>query len=209
LIVVQKFQKVLNEVFSIKKEVKLVVVCKNQTLSSIFPIIKTGHIHFGENRVQEAKIKWYDIKKGKNIKLHLIGKLQSNKSKEAVEIFDFIHSLDNFKLAKSLSDHQKLKGKSLKYFIQVNISGEVQKSGISPDNLTEFVNTCRSNLDLDIIGLMCIPPINEDPTNNFKILADLAKKNNLQELSMGMSNDYLKALSCGATYIRLGSAVFN
>jgi len=209
LIVVQKFQKILNEVISIRKEVNLVVVCKNQTLSSVLPIIKTGHIHFGENRVQEAKIKWLDIKKDRNIKLHLIGKLQSNKSKEAVEIFDFIHSLDNLKLAKSLSDYQKLKGKSLKYFIQVNISGEVQKSGISPDNLTEFVSTCRSSLDLDIVGLMCIPPINEDPTNNFKILAGLAKKNSLQELSMGMSNDYLKALSCGATYIRLGSAVFN
>jgi len=206
----EKFKDIKEEIYSIKKNAKLIVVTKNQTFEKILDIINLGHLDFGENRIQEAQNKWSSyLKSNNNIKLHLIGKLQSNKVKEAFDLFTFIHTLDNEKLAKKFSELEKQSDKKIKYFIQVNIGGEQQKNGIAIDSLKDFVNLCRNDMKLNIIGLMCIPPVQLDPNTFFKKMHDLNIKNNLQELSMGMSSDYKEALANGSTFTRIGSAVFS
>jgi len=206
----EKFKDIKDEIYSIKKNAKLIVVTKNQTFEKILDIINLGHRDFGENRIQEAKNKWFDyLKVNDNVNLHLIGKLQSNKVKEAFDLFTFIHTLDNEKLAKKFSELEKQSDKKIKYFIQVNIGNEQQKNGIAIDSLKDFVNLCRNDMKLNIIGLMCIPPVQLDPNPFFKKMYDLNIKNNLQELSMGMSSDYKEALANGSTFTRIGSAVFS
>jgi hypothetical protein len=187
----------------------LIIVTKNRPFEMILPIIKSGHLHFGENKIQEAKEKWSNfLQVNKNIKLHFIGKLQSNKVKDAFALFDFIHTLDSEKLAKKLYDLEKISNKNLKYFVQVNIGREIHKNGIDESLLEEFINFCKKDLSLNVIGLMCIPPVNMDPLPFFKKMQKFRIDNNLAELSMGMSADYKQALSCGATYIRIGSGIF-
>lgn len=200
----------------IKKEIEqllykpnLIVVTKNQTIDTIYPFLDAGHIHFGENKVQEANQKWSNIlKNNSKVKLHLIGKLQSNKAKDAFNLFDFIHTLDSEKLAKIFSSLENKSEKKIKYFIQVNIGNEIQKNGIDHSFVNEFMNFCCKDLNLNVVGLMCIPPLNLDPIPFFKKMQDLKFINNLNELSMGMSSDYKHALNYGATYIRIGSAIF-
>ena len=187
---------------------KIIAVTKTFKLNNIIPLIEHGHIHFGENKVQEALEKWTDIKlKNNKIKLHLIGKLQTNKAKFAVKLFDYIHSLDNEKLAKKISSLQQDQNRDLGLFIQVNIGNEDQKSGVNEVNLLDFYNYCL-DLKLNIVGLMCIPPVNEDANISFKKMKNLKNKLNLKELSMGMSSDYLDALVHDASYIRVGSSIF-
>jgi pyridoxal phosphate enzyme (YggS family) len=206
----EKFKDIKAEIYGIKKNANLIVVTKNQTFEKILDIINFGHLHFGENRIQEAKNKWSSyLKTNSNIKLHLIGKLQSNKVEEAFDLFTFIHTLDNEKLAKKFSELEKQSDKKIKYFIQVNIGGEQQKNGIAIDSLKDFVNLCRNDMKLNIIGLMCIPPMELDPNPFFKMMQDLNIKNNLLELSMGMSSDYKEALANGSSFTRIGSAVFS
>ena len=186
----------------------IIAVSKTFPVSSILPLIKEGHIHYGENKVQEAIEKWSDIKKEFNtIKLHMIGKLQTNKVKHVLPLFDFIHSLDNEKLAIKISNEQKKYLKKPKIFIQVNIGEENQKSGIMKKDLKSFYNMCK-NLNLDIVGLMCIPPLDNDPQLFFHEMNSLLKNLNLNELSMGMSKDYLLAVQNSSTYIRIGSKIF-
>ena len=187
---------------------QIIAVSKTFKLNHINPLIEYGHIHFGENKVQEAMDKWFEIKKqNQKIKLHLVGKLQTNKVKFALEIFDYIHSLDNEKLAKKISSLQVEKNKNLKLFIQVNIGNEEQKSGISERSIPDFYNYCI-DLKLNIIGLMCIPPINQDARLYFEKMKNLKKKLNIKDLSMGMSSDYLEATEYEASYIRIGSNIF-
>ena len=188
---------------------KIIAVTKTFPISEIKPLIDHGHLHYGENKVQEALEKWNEIKKEvKNIKLHMIGKLQTNKVKFVVPLFDYIHSLDNLKLAQKISLEQKKNNKKLKIFIQVNIGNEDQKSGIHHNEVMNFYKKCINDLSLDIIGLMCIPPIKGDKNEYFKLMNDLNKSIGLDELSMGMSSDYLEAVSYGATYVRIGSKIF-
>jgi len=178
-------------------------------MNIIEPLINYGHLHFGENRVNEAKDKWSSVlKKKKNLQLHFLGKLQTNKIKDIVQIFSFIHSLDSEKLANKLSAEEVNSNKKLKYFIQVNTGNEIQKSGVRVKESDDFINYCLNSLKLNVIGLMCLPPLEDDPRKHFTLLSDIAKKNNLKNLSMGMSNDYLIALSCGSNYLRIGSAIF-
>ena len=187
---------------------QIIAVSKTFKLNHINPLIEYGHIHFGENKVQEAMDKWFEIKKqNQKIKLHLVGKLQTNKVKFALEIFDYIHSLDNEKLAKKISSLQVEKNKNLKLFIQVNIGNEEQKSGISERSIPDFYNYCI-DLKLNIIGLMCIPPINQDARLYFEKMKNLKRKLNIKDLSMGMSSDYLEATEYEASYIRIGSNIF-
>jgi pyridoxal phosphate enzyme (YggS family) len=202
--------KVIKEkVYKLQNKSKLIVVTKNRSFETIFPIIQTGHLHFGENKVQEAKEKWsFFLNNNKDVKLHLIGKLQSNKVKDAFNLFDFIHTLDSEKLAKKFSDLEKNSKRNLKYFVQVNIGHEVQKNGIDESLLVDFINFCKKDLSLNVIGLMCIPPANFDPLPFFEKTRKFTIDNNLTELSMGMSSDYEEALGCGATYLRIGSAIF-
>ncbi len=172
-------------------------------------MINQGHNHYGENKVQEAIEKWTDIKIDMpNIKLHLLGKLQTNKVKFVLPLFDYLHSLDSLKLAQKISEEQKKKNFKPKIFIQINIGKEDQKSGINEENLEDFYKVCKNDLDLNIIGLMCLPPFDEDSSPYFKRIKLLSEKFNLNELSMGMSNDYLKAVENGSTYIRVGSKIF-
>ncbi len=190
-------------------KVKIIAVSKTFPSTDILPLIDYGQIHFGENKVQEAKDKWPVIKKKfPNIKLHMIGKLQTNKVKFVIPLFDYIHSLDNIKLAKKISDEQNKIQKKLKIFIQINIAHEEQKSGIKPSDLKSFYQICVSELNLDIIGLMCIPPNDNKTDIYFSEMKKLKSLINVTDLSMGMSQDYLKALENGATYIRLGSKIF-
>ena len=178
-------------------------------MNEILPLINYGHLHFGENKVQEAIEKWTNIKqKTNNIKLHMIGKLQSNKVKYVVPLFDYIHSLDNIKLAEKISIEQKKINKRLKIFIQINIGNEDQKSGIQIENLNSFYDTCIKKLDLDIIGLMCLPPNNDDTEKYFIKMKELTSMVNLKDTSMGMSNDFIKASIHGSTFIRVGSKIF-
>ena len=187
---------------------KIIAVSKTFKIDHILPLIKYGHLDYGENKVQEAIEKWIDVKEeNKNIKLHLIGKLQTNKVKFAVKIFDYIHSLDNEKLAKKISDEQEKQNVKPKVFIQINFGNESQKSGINKENLLDFYNFCR-DLKLNIIGIMCIPPFDEEPTKFFSQMNVLKQKINLNELSMGMSSDYLKAVEFKSTYLRIGSNIF-
>jgi len=204
------FKIIKNEISSFKKKINIIVVTKNQSLDKIIPFVDDGHNHFGENRVQEALSKWDIYLKTKPyVNLHLIGKLQSNKAKDALRIFNYVHSLDTEKLAIVLDKEEALSLKKVKYFIQNNIGNELQKNGISPSNLKKFINFCRNNTRLNIIGLMCLPPLNDNPMIHFEKLKNLADENQLYEISMGMSSDYIKAIEAGSTFIRVGSKIFN
>ena len=208
--ILNNYTKILNSVKILSENVKLIVVTKNQDINKINFIISKEHEHFGENRVQEAFLKWKNlISTNSKLKLHLIGKLQSNKAKDAFEIFDYIHTLDNEKLGQIFSKLEDNSTKKIKYFIQVNIGNEPQKNGITVDKVDQFTKYCINDLKLNIIGLMCIPPVDGNSNQYFKNLADLAKVNNLKELSMGMSNDYECAIKNGATFIRVGSKIFS
>ncbi len=194
--------------FNDNKIPSIIAVSKTFSTSDILPLVNEGHIHFGENKVQEALSKWIEIKKKyEQIKLHMIGKLQTNKVKFTLPLFDFIHSLDNQKLAEKISLEQKKHLKKPKIFIQVNIGDESQKSGISKKDLKNFYEKCK-NLDLNIIGLMCIPPVDEDPGIYFKEMKNLSNELNLQELSMGMSEDYMIAAKNFSTFLRIGTKIF-
>ena len=186
---------------------KIIAVSKTFNLDKIMPLIEYGHTDFGENKVQEALEKWSEIKKKRSINLHLIGKLQTNKVKHAIKIFDFIHSLDSQKLADKISDEQKKQNIENKYFIQVNIGNEKQKSGIEKDNVKEFYAYCRK-LNLNIIGLMCIPPFGQAPSKFFFEMKKINLDIGLEHLSMGMSSDYIKAIENNSTYVRVGSSIF-
>ena len=209
--ILKNFNNILVQIKNIsnEKKVNLIAISKTFNLDYIRPILDSGHIHFGENRVNEALLKWSNEKKiNPNIKIHLVGKLQSNKIKDALQIFSYIHSLDTEKLALLLDKEEKKNNIKVKYFIQVNFGNEVQKSGVSLNKLTEFISFCRINTSLDIVGLMCIPPLNENASEYFKVLKNLAVKNSFSELSMGMSGDYLSAVQNGSTFVRIGSAIF-
>ncbi len=187
---------------------KIIAVSKTFQIDKILPLINHGHIDFGENKVQEAIDKWTEVKlKNPNIRLHMIGKLQTNKVKFAVKLFDFIHSVDSEKLAKKIADEQLKINKKIKIFIQVNIGKEDQKSGINKDELNDFVYYCKK-INLDVIGLMCIPPINSNSSDYFQDMKLLNNNFSFKELSMGMSSDYLVALKNSATYLRIGSSIF-
>ena len=189
--------------------IKIIAVSKTFPIDEILPLINHGQIHFGENKVQEAIEKWQEIKQDfKNLQLHMIGKLQSNKVKFVVPLFDYIHSLDSLKLAKKIAEEQNKIKKKLKIFIQINIGNEEQKSGIDEGDLEEFYKKCVNELELNIVGLMCLPPKNNNTKEYFIKMKNLAQKINVKELSMGMSNDYLDAAKHGATYLRIGSKVF-
>ena len=189
--------------------VKIIAVSKTFTYDHIEPLVEYGHVHFGENKVQEAQAKWNSVKqKTPNINLHMIGKLQSNKAKEAVNLFDFIHSLDNQKLANQLAKHEKNSKKKLKYFIQVNIGKEKQKSGIGIELLDDFFYYCTKELNINVIGLMAIPPNDGNESIHFKNLMELNKSLGLKELSMGMSGDFQEALKYESTFVRIGSSIF-
>ena len=191
-----------------KNLTKIIAVSKTFSIEKILPLIDYGHLDFGENKVQEAVEKWSEIKKNnKEIKLHLIGKLQTNKVKFAVKIFDFIHSVDSEKLAKKIADEQLKIKKNVKIFLQVNIGDENQKSGIHKNDINNLVTYCRS-LELEVIGLMCIPPLNIEPNKYFFEMKELNEKFSLKELSMGMSSDYLQAVKYHSTYVRIGSNIF-
>ncbi len=199
----------------IKSEIKsdnkteIIVVSKTFPMNNILPLVNSGHKHYGESKVQEAIEKWTDIKRDySDIKLHLVGKLQTNKVKYVIPLFDYLHSLDNLKLAIKISNEQKKKNFKPKIFIQVNIGNEVQKSGIEKENLFSFYNTCINDLELDIIGLMCLPPFEKDSNPYFAEIKSLAEKLQLKELSMGMSEDYLEAIKYGTTFLRIGSKIF-
>jgi len=193
----------------LKTEPKIIAVTKTFPQSKFIPLLELGHIHFGENKIQEAEKKWEIIKnKFNNCKLHMIGRLQSNKAKKAIELFDYIHSLDSSNLAQKISKYEKELNKKTKLFIQVNVANESQKSGILLNELNNFFNYCTKELNLNIIGLMVLPPINEDSNKYFKILRDKSKDLNLPHLSMGMSNDYVDAIKNEATFLRLGTAIF-
>ena len=190
------------------KLTQIIAVSKTFPIEYILPLIEHGHLHYGENKVQEALNKWSDIKfKVNSIKLHLIGKLQTNKVKFALRIFDYIHSLDSEKLAIKISEEQLKQEKKPKIFIQVNIGNEEQKSGVNKERLSEFNKFCK-NLNLDIIGTMCIPPNDVNTEKYFSEMSDLNKELNFKELSMGMSGDYLEAIRYNATYVRVGSKIF-
>ena len=187
---------------------KIIAVSKTFPVSSILPLINHGHIHFGENKIQESIDKWTDLKKNySNLKLHMVGKLQTNKVKFAIKLFDYIHSVDNKKLIKKIYDEQIKQNKKIKIFIQVNIGDESQKSGIEIDNVNELILYCKE-LNLDLVGLMCIPPVDKNPDKYFKEIKSLNDKLNLIELSMGMSGDYIKAAEYSSTYLRIGSSIF-
>ena len=208
--VLNKFLLVKSNITRHSSKAKLIVVTKNQQLDSINFLIKAHHFDFGENRVQEAYLKWKNlISTNTQLKLHLIGKLQSNKAKQAFDIFHYIHTLDNEKLARIFAKLETNSLKKIKYFIQVNVGNEPQKSGIAIDNADQFIKYCINDLNLNIIGLMCIPPADGDPTKYFISLAEIARVHNLKELSMGMSNDYECAINNGATFVRIGSKIFS
>ena len=207
----ERFNKIKSNIEAISntKLVNIIAVSKTFPLEHIYPLIEHGHIHFGENKVQEALAKWTDQKKiNSSLKLHMIGKLQSNKAKDAVKLFDYIHSLDNQKLADTLARHQLNLNKKLKYFIQVNIGNEIQKSGIPINELDAFYNYCINEIKLEIIGLMVIPPNDNKPEKYFKSLNELNKSLELKNLSMGMSADYVEAIKHGSNYVRIGSSIF-
>ena len=210
-IIVERYNKIKSNIEKISNNTSrtIVAVSKTFSLDHIMPLIDHGHIHYGENKVQEAESKWSEIKnRKKDLKLHMIGKLQSNKAKKAVQIFDYIHSLDSQKLADILAKNQQSINKSIKYFIQVNIGNEIQKSGIEIDKLEIFYKTCTENLGLNIIGLMCLPPKNMVDNKYFELMKKSSNNLKLKNLSMGMSSDYLSAYKSGATYLRIGSKIF-
>ena len=192
----------------LKIDPKIVVVTKTFPLNKIIPLLESGHIHYGENKIQEAENKWLETKNCyKDLQLHMIGQLQTNKAKKAVKLFDYIHSLDNDKLALKLSQYQKELGKKIKLFIQVNLADEKQKAGVMLNELNHFYNYCTKELSLNIIGLMCLPPIESNSYEYFELLKKTADKLDLKELSMGMSSDFEQAILNGSTYLRLGTLI--
>lgn len=208
--ILQNFLNIKKEVKIINNKTNIVVVTKGQDFEKIKPIIDQGHLDFGENRVQEASLKWSEyLKINSNINLHLIGRLQSNKAKEASKIFNFIHSLDNENLASTLAKLEIINNKKINYFIQVNIGSETQKGGIDLTNVEDFFKYCAVDLKLNILGLMCIPPSNSSSLEYFTKLKNLNDNLKLINLSMGMSNDFKIALKCGSSHIRIGSAIFS
>jgi pyridoxal phosphate enzyme (YggS family) len=208
--IINKFISTKQTVEFLSNKTKLIVACKNQSLDKILPIINYGHLDFGENKIQEAYIKWKDfIKVNSSVNLHFLGHLQTNKVSRALEIFSFIHSLDNEKLALKLNNEEREQKKKLKYFIQINIADEKNKSGISINLAPNFIDFCKNELNLNIIGLMCLPPFNTDPTQYFNKLKVIAISKKIEHLSMGMSQDYKIAINCGSTHVRVGSAIFN
>ena len=210
----EKLKRVKNKVNEIVNEKqlktypKIIVVTKTFPLNKIMPLLENGHIHYAENKIQEAENKWIDIKnRYKDLQLHMVGQLQTNKSKKAVKLFDYIHSLDNDRLALKLSHHEKELGKKVKLFIQVNLAEESQKSGIMFNDLNNFYNYCTKDLSLNVIGLMCMPPADSNSQEYFNKLKKAAVQLNLEDLSMGMSSDYEQAILSGSTYLRLGTAI--
>ncbi len=209
--IVDRFEKIKLKISSLNpdKSVNIIAVSKTFSLDYINPLIDHGHLHFGENKVQEALAKWSQKKKENlNLKLHMIGKLQSNKAKDAVGLFDYIHSVDSQKLADALAKHQNNLNKNLNYFIQVNIGNEIQKSGIPVNELDAFYNYCVNDKKLNVIGLMVIPPIDQTVEKYFKSMQELNKSLALKNLSMGMSADYVEAVKYGSTFVRVGSSIF-
>ena len=208
-ITITKLNLIKSEVQKFNKKTEIVAVSKTFDIEHIMPLVDHGHRHFGENKVQEAEKKWGELKKSiTNLRIHMIGRLQSNKAKKAVELFDYIHSLDNEKLANELSKREKEKNKRLGYFIQINLGSEEQKGGLEVNDLKPFYDHCLRKLDLTILGLMAIPPNDNNPEKYFKKISELNKQFNLQHLSIGMSGDYLKAIKFGASFVRIGSAIF-
>ena len=207
---------IVDRLVSIKKEIQLnnskaevVAVSKTFPINKILPLINFGHLHYGENKIQEAVDKWTDIKRDfTNIKLHFVGKLQTNKVKFAIPLFDYIHSLDSVKLAEKIANEQLKKKFKPKIFIQVNIGKETQKNGIDVENLEKFYLDCEKNFDLNIVGLMCLPPNDNAPDVYFSEMQRLINNTNLKELSMGMTNDYIEALKYKSTFLRIGSKIF-
>lgn len=201
----------VNEIISkkqLKTKPKIVVVTKTFPLNKILPLLENGHIHYGENKIQEAENKWIDTKnRYKDLQLHMVGKLQTNKAKKAVKLFNYIHSLDDDRLALKLSHHEKELNKKVKLFIQVNLADEPQKSGIMFNDLNNFYNYCTKDLSLNVIGLMCMPPVDSNSQEYFKKLKKAAEQLNLEDLSMGMSSDYEQAILSGSTYLRLGTTI--
>ena len=209
--IITNFEKIKQEIKNnlLQRDVKIIAVSKTFSLEHIMPLVEHGHKHFGENKVQEAEKKWKELKKSINsLSLHMIGRLQSNKAKKAVEIFDYIHSLDSEKLANELSKRQKEKNKNLGYFIQINLGSEEQKGGLEINDLKSFNDYCIKELKLSVLGLMAIPPNDKNPEKYFKRISELNKQFNFQQLSIGMSNDYLQAIKFGASHVRIGSAIF-
>lgn len=209
--IINSFNKIKQEIKNEKpdQDVEIIAVSKTFSLEHIMPLINHGHKHFGENKVQEAEKKWLDIKKRKSeIKLHMIGSLQSNKVKKAIEIFEFIHSLDSEKLANEISKREIEKNKKLKHFIQVNLGSEEQKGGIEIQELKNFYEYCTKKLNLNILGLMAIPPNDGETKKYFKKISDLNSSLGLTSLSIGMSNDYIEALRFGSSHIRIGTSIF-
>jgi len=208
--IINNLEIVKDNLVSLKSKAKIIAVCKNQQFSRIKNLLDFGHLDFGENKIQEANEKWNDISKNfNNINLHFIGKLQSNKVKQAFQIFNYVHSLDSEKLAKIFHDLEVINRRQIKYFVQVNIGSESQKNGIDISAVNDFVNYCKNKLNLNVIGLMAIPPKDQNPELFFKQLYDLNLANNLEELSMGMSDDYKIAAKYNTTYVRIGSAIFS
>jgi pyridoxal phosphate enzyme (YggS family) len=206
---ISNYKFINDKINSLAKNVTLVVVTKTFTMNVIKPLIDLGHLHFGENKVQEASAKWTDVLKvNKNLKLHMLGKIQSNKVDLIVQIFSFIHSLDSEKLANKFYESETRASKKLNYFIQVNIGNESQKGGINLNVLPDFVKFCKFELKLNILGLMCIPPFDSKPDFFFNKLKELNDSFNFKDLSMGMSSDYESAIKYGSNYIRIGSLIF-
>ena len=208
--VANNFNFIQNKINGISKFTRIVVVSKKRSYDHIQPLLQSNHLDYGENQIQEALNKWPSIiATNKEIRLHLIGRLQSNKAKAAFNLFQFIHSLDSEKLAKILSSLEQETGIKKKYFIQVNIGNEDQKAGIIVDKLNQFSSYCVKQLNLNVLGFMCIPPVNQDPKKHFIKLNELNVSNGFKELSMGMSNDYIEAIQCGSTCVRIGSSIFD
>ena len=202
-----KVNEIVNEK-QLKTYPKIIVVTKTFPLNKIMPLLENGHIHYAENKIQEAENKWLDIKnRYKHLQLHMVGQLQTNKAKKAVKLFDYIHSLDNGRLALKLSYHEKELNKKVKLFIQVNLAEESQKSGVMFNDLNNFYNYCTKDLSLNVIGLMCMPPVDSNSQEYFNKLKKAAVQLNLEDLSMGMSSDYEQAILSGSTYLRLGTAI--
>ena len=206
-LVKNKVKEILNKK-QLKSSPEIIAVTKTHSPKTIVPLLEVGHIHFGESKIQEAEAKWQDLKsKYENLQLHMLGKIQSNKAKKAVKFFDYIHSLDNAKLATKLSQFEKELDKKIKIFIQVNLANERQKSGILLEDLSSFYIFCTKELSLNIVGLMCLPPFNSNSSKYFELLKKEGDKLNLKDLSMGMSDDYENAVLNGSTFLRLGTLI--
>ena len=207
--VIQNFLRIKNQIYDLNPSTKLIAVSKGHSIHKIKLLIDSGHLDFGENKVQEASLKWMDIiNSNKKINLHLVGGLQSNKAKDAFKIFNYIHSLDSEKLARIFSDLEKKYSKRINYFIQVNIGDENQKKGIKISLVPDFLRYCQKDLKLNILGLMCIPPVNVSPESYFLKLKKLNEDLDLKDLSMGMSDDFEMAIKLGSTYVRVGTSIF-